>query len=745
MPSLSKIDMTPEWLQVVEVHRAKTTSTKNATKAATTKPRSAEEQINSLPPPTQQHLQRKGDEKFDDVEKASSLELSPQNLLSCNKSTITSLLNQDTILKKAKSSQQKVDDNLEIDSVSTSHDNGKGGNSYYENGCRSSDDVDNHELGVSEDDRLLLNSLTKSIGIQKEGDSNNKNEVIVVDDASSTSSHFSKPRDPPINTTASIFTTVPNPLVLPQRTQAASTQLQNIPPAPSIPTNPSSNARIENKNNEPTTTKGTDALPTLERWSEYRIDAAKSINELEAIRHRLLSLLEKTNVRLKEMRVQKALGNTLDIEGAGKLSIKELIDLIHEEVEASSEKNVVVDSPTSAAATTAIGKRNHVELGEQSSFPTKKRRCCPLCLSTTHLASGKINDRNDTKGGITASSIVTCGICEDNDICSKCHSLCLKCRKITCADCFASCSRCNSSAYCSDCVDGGEGKCFVCCKSDERAQQRANKNTEQMRNKPVPMLIGVNQVRNLGVWQDPVNFKSPSHRINQGCTNSLAMLPPPLPAEITIRPNEADSKLPESYSEHRFFLCGDIDKIGFNVAKVGGKVTLSGIRENSVAAKHGVREGDVVILPGMECAKIFDYFIAAGKKPRPMIFHVQRSCSSQRCVHRFIVHEEGILGVRLRKKGADAIISHVFPRSVAEKHGLCVNDVICKPPSNGAENRTRGTYDWFQLMAKSNIRPFVFEVWRVTSLAPAPRYTFGDENPFLYRLSECSSGPFPIE
>jgi len=450
----------------------------------------------------------------------------------------------------------------------------------------------------------------------------------------------------------------------------------------------------------------------------------------------LLSLVEKTNSRLKEMRVQRALQNEVGAKDAEKLSTKELIDILSEQVEESSGN---VDEGSAMATTT--WKRTHSEIEEQSSLSRKRQRCCPLCLCTSHLPS-ESNRSGATRGVATRS--VTCSVCEDEGICFKCHSRCLKCLKSICADCFATCSKCNSSAYCSDCVDGGNGKCASCCKSEQQAQKRAEKRAEKRRNEPQPR-PAIRDKRmprragpsNEGVGGAPIRFGAPSPRRKQG--GSLIKLPPPVPTQITVR--EADSKPSESYAEHRFCISGDIEKIGCCIrGPTDGKMRIVDIQENSLAAQHGFQEGDEVFVPGMPCDKLKSYFIAAVRDPRPMIFHVRRFCSKladDSTVHRFVVHERGTLGVKIKRMGDTTTLSCVNPGSVAEKHGLCKSDVLCKPFTNGSE--ISGVYDWFLNMATSNTRPFIFEVHRKKTVVPPPCYSFGDENPFLYRIPEGSS------
>ena len=84
-------------------------------------------------------------------------------------------------------------------------------------------------------------------------------------------------------------------------------------------------------------------------------------------------------------------------------------------------------------------------------------------------------------------------------------------------------------------------------------------------------------------------------------------------------------------------------------------------------------------------------------------------------------------------------ISCVDPGSLAERHGICKGDVMCKPFTNGSV--ISDMYDWFYLKATSADRPFTFEVFRKKSVTPTPcHYSFGNENPFLYRIPAGSSG-----
>jgi len=507
-----------------------------------------------------------------------------------------------------------------------------------------------------------------------------------------------------------------------QQKGGAQSNTSKAPPAPPKPTNTAN----ETSHNE--------RLPNLERFSEYRIDDANSITELEAIRHRLLILVERTNTRLKDMRVRQALGREIGVKGVEKLSIKELVKMLSEQVEEPTDN---VDEPSSAdegPAMTTNGKRNHSETEEKSSRPGKKQRCCPLCFSTSHLQSG--TNRSSAARGVATRSI-TCSVCEDDGICFKCHSRCLKCLNLICADCFVCCSKCNSSAYCSECVESGNGKCASCLAAEQQAQKRAEKRAEKKTNEPLPTVV---KPSNRGI-PTQITVRASEKKINESLPLPTAK---PLPPKTIF--GATDSKPSESKIVHRFYITGDTRKIGCTLKGPGGpggaRITIVGIEANSVAAQLGIQEDDELFVPGMPVEKMRNDFLAALTKPRPTVFHVLRSYPKQANdalqlqmpLHRFIINEPGVLGLTLRKMGSASYISSVVPGSVAERHGICVNDILCKPFTNGSE--ISGMYDWFLQRARSNTRPLIFEVLRQKSVAPKPRYSFGDENPFLYQLPD---------
>jgi len=80
-----------------------------------------------------------------------------------------------------------------------------------------------------------------------------------------------------------------------------------------------------NNTSTTTTNNNTSSLPQIERFSEYRIDNATTISELESIRNRLLILVERTEDRLTEKRVVDAMSNygeeNLEILTTGELML----------------------------------------------------------------------------------------------------------------------------------------------------------------------------------------------------------------------------------------------------------------------------------------------------------------------------------------------------------------------------------------------------------------------------------------
>ncbi|KAL3811788.1 hypothetical protein ACHAXA_005179 [Cyclostephanos tholiformis] len=176
--------------------------------------------------------------------------------------------------------------------------------------------------------------------------------------------------------------------------------------------------------------------PARERFSEYRIDNAASIAELESIRRRLLNLVDRVDARLKDMRFAEAMSSIFGKETIDELSTQELMDILSQEIDKSAQAG-----SCNSTSSDANGRGIMKEALEDAIIRDKagKRRrypvTCPLCF-----------DR------ITSPTLIACEICDEDGICNNCHVNCSSCHRSTCADCLMSCDGCGSSYNCSDCV-----------------------------------------------------------------------------------------------------------------------------------------------------------------------------------------------------------------------------------------------------------------------------------------------------
>lgn len=88
--------------------------------------------------------------------------------------------------------------------------------------------------------------------------------------------------------------------------------------------------------------------------------------------------------------------------------------------------------------------------------------------------------------------------------------------------------------------------------------------------------------------------------------------------------------------------------------------------------------------------------------------------------------ESGPLGMKVEKSTQQkAIVSDVIENSQASRAGLRRGDIICFPHSNGAEEML---FDQFMAIAKSDRRPFKFDIRRVATTAGAGMVGRGGPN-----------------
>ena len=541
-----------------------------------------------------------------------------------------------------------------------------------------------------------------------------------------------------------------------------------IPPPTGDARTSNQHQRQQSRRNDVTsnhnTANNSGSLSAMERFSEYRIDNATSINDLETIRRRLMTLLDRTEERLKEKRLMDAMAQYGE-ENLEHLSMEELMNRLSN----------VVDKTTSVN-----GKRNGDEMTNGDNKRQRLPTPCPLCFEKT-------------------SSPVTCQTCEESGICKQCHSSCTCCRRPTCADCSMVCDGCHSRYHCVDCMGFGNGKCTLC-----RPKKAPGKRTsKQTRNGGVPRSVAVHQVNGM------MNTQYGNHSLqNKNATSNLSQytprqpLPPQAPPIFISKPSKAavvtkpskpakattttvtkpaqpakatavtkpskaaivakpsnpaqpakattvakpsvmvdkeytrkdtvtkPSKSPPNDREYSFhtFLISESSVIGLNftLETKTKKVRVSNVHPNSVATKHGVLVNDEIIstLPGgVENPNIYKLFLEAAKH-RPLRFEVKRpwfpgttfAVRGRKALHRFTITERfsytlgmTLSPIDLGNGRTTARISAVLPDSLTDIYGLQVGDIICKPLTNGRE---LADFNSFKALVIGGIRPLNIEVLR---------------------------------
>ena len=554
--------------------------------------------------------------------------------------------------------------------------------------------------------------------------------------------------------------------------QQSTTNRNNMNPPPTVHVStPNQHQRQQSRRNEATSnhnTANSSNLPAIERFSEYRIDNATSINDLETIRRRLMTLLDRTEERLKEKRLMDAMAQYGE-ENLEQLSMEELMNRLSN----------VVDKTTDTK--NKNGKRYGDEMTNGDNNRQRLPTPCPLCFEKT-------------------SSPVTCQTCEENGICKQCHSSCTCCRRPTCADCLMVCDGCHSRYHCVDCIEFGNGKCTFCRPkkaSGKRDKSSYPTTSKQSRNGGVPRTVAVHQANgttntqyrnhlNLSQYaprqppppqtQPPVFISKPSKATTVAKplvtkpsntpqpAKATTVAKPPKPAKATAtttvtkpskpvaattvtKPSEPSKPPPNDmeYSFHTFLISEDsVIGLNFTLETRTKKVRVSNVHSNSVATKHGVQVNDEILstLPGgVENPNVYKLFLEAAKH-RPLRFEVKRpwypgttfAVSGRKALHRFTITEPSeTLGMTLVRDNPSMApcISSIVPDSLADIYGLQVGDLICEPLTNG---RVMADFKSFTALVRSGIRPLKIEVLRdvggqrkINKVA-----TNANSNPFIF-------------
>jgi hypothetical protein len=492
-------------------------------------------------------------------------------------------------------------------------------------------------------------------------------------------------------------------------------------------------------------------LPSLERLSEFRIDQASSIDDLEWIRRRLLLLLDRVNARLTEKRVKESLTqcpsgifSSLNID---QIPMPDLMDRLNQDIDESLSSN---------------GKRNHFDKSESAELNNdgrkRQRRPCPLCLEKTAVPSSA-----------AAAAAVECEICEQSGLCHRCSSSCPSCHRTACADCLFSCSDCGLRYHCSDCVIFGGSKCIICKERPKTIQtgvvcslEREEECIDDLNKEMKSVSSRLNQTAGVPHLNHPqtslpipqsrltITDPTPSEKNSLlGVHSQKLPLPEtdatssqqalPTVAAIQTNPIPIPSQL---YSIHRFVI-SDKGMIGINITSfyVSRQCIVSAVNPNSIASYHGVEVNDEIIAPKSmseekEYPNVYDLFTKAAKH-RPLLFEVKRKYKSTsvseslaivgpHSCHRFIISETDSLGISIQRRCCrSTIVSAVEPNSLGDIYGFCENDIICEP------------FEKFYDLATGGERPWIVNVLRAVSTTTEgarrlPIQAGCFENPFIF-------------
>ena len=454
-----------------------------------------------------------------------------------------------------------------------------------------------------------------------------------------------------------------------------------------------------------------------ERWSEHRIDAATSVAELEKIRHRLLTLVDRVEARLKEKRLMEALDES-DVIGAAEYmkqcTMEELLTKL-------SKNKTASDKNDEREEGSGRGKRQISEVATNSEMSDPNKNKHPRTLGICTLCLTQIDSPLTS-----SSSVGTCEICNERHLCDQCRARCTCCGRMTCSDCLMNCDGCGSVYHCSDCIKSGGGQCMACRPKKARARRPAREQMTIRLPRQAPSL--------------------PNSRTPKAAAPSQLYSFPRQHHGLASSNPVHQSQL---FSIHRF-LIREAGVLGLNIAfqPQTKSCLISKVHPQSVAETHGVHANDVILHPTSIADNdpgTYNLFLAAVKH-RPIRFEVLRPVTAAstkvvagtlHALHRFVISRPGAIGMSLEKKGEATRVSSVLPGSLSEAHGILPGDVVCVPFTNGVE--TENKFSWIcNYYANHPRRPLAVEVWRPLSTTAEtrarcqPRRCGTNENPFVF-------------
>ena len=327
--------------------------------------------------------------------------------------------------------------------------------------------------------------------------------------------------------------------------------LQQTMPTPHFPTGPAARVR------------------GIERWSEHRIDCATTIEDLEAIRRRLLTLTNRVDLRLKEMNFLKAIGMTesADLENADKSEHTVTSEMIKKFLECA-ESNMSFESRGDGNAS----KRKRTEDNADNEQSTKRQRftCCPFCLNA--------NTPRET------DEVCTCSICDEkSNICSQCRGYCIKCNRLACEDCLMRCDTCFSDTYCSDCMPES-GQCAKCIRMKPNSYHMAR-------------YYPGNTIRATTHTEIPIIAK-PSANMVSGRNISAVQ---PLRITKSVGNSTPPSQTTIGFSIHRYIITGG-EQLGLGIKEVKGGVKVQRVHANGYGEMIGIKDEDMIHVPFNNCS-----------------------------------------------------------------------------------------------------------------------------------------------
>ena len=199
------------------------------------------------------------------------------------------------------------------------------------------------------------------------------------------------------------------------------------------------------------------------------------------------------------------------------------------------------------------------------------------------------------------------------------------------------------------------------------------------------------------------------------------------PAPSTSVKQHSTAGPEHQHSLHTFLISGE-GKLGmkFTCYRSNSKVVVVKVDPDSVAMKHGIQEGDEIV-PMLSSVSVLaeenkDMYklLLDAMYTQKVRFQVKRrwnKCADfvvneGKALHRFILNKSGRLGITLSTSEENSSltrISGVEANSLADIHGLQVDDIICVPNTNGSE---AGDPQYCNELLGTLERPLVIEVLR---------------------------------